>query len=117
MTSGWFLTLKAIHEKRPLPVKLFSIDRCFRREQKEDASHLMTYHSASCVWMDDEISLDVGMAVSESLLQHFGFENLNSSRMRRNLNITSPPPRQKSTVTTRNLKNGLRWPPSVCTPP
>ncbi len=74
MTSGWFLTLKAIHEKRPLPVKLFSIDRCFRREQKEDASHLMTYHSASCVWMDDEISLDVGMAVSESLLQHFGFE-------------------------------------------
>lgn len=74
MTSGWFLTLKSIHDKRILPVKLFSIDRCFRREQKEDASHLMTYHSASCVWMDDEISLDVGMAVSESLIQHFGFE-------------------------------------------
>jgi len=74
MTSGWFLTLKNIYQKRPLPVKLFSIDRCFRREQKEDASHLMTYHSASCVWMDDEISLDKGMAVSESLLQHFGFE-------------------------------------------
>ena len=74
MTSGWFLTLKSVNKKSPLPVKLFSIDRCFRREQKEDASHLMTYHSASCVWMDDEISLDVGMAVSENLLEHFGFE-------------------------------------------
>lgn len=74
MTSGWFITLSSIHDKKQLPLKLFSIDRCFRREQKEDSSHLMTYHSASCVWMDDEISLDVGMAVSENLLQHFGFE-------------------------------------------
>lgn len=74
MTSGWFITLKSLNQKRPLPVKLFSIDRCFRREQKEDASHLMTYHSASCVWMDEDISLDVGMAVSENLLEHFGFE-------------------------------------------
>lgn len=74
MTSGWFITLKSLNQKRPLPVKLFSIDRCFRREQKEDASHLMTYHSASCVWMDEEISLDMGMAISENLLEHFGFE-------------------------------------------
>jgi O-phosphoseryl-tRNA synthetase len=34
----------------------------------------MTYHSASCVWADDEMSLDTGMAVSESVLEHFGFE-------------------------------------------
>jgi O-phosphoseryl-tRNA synthetase len=74
MTSGWFMTLSSAHNKTKLPLKLFSIDRCFRREQREDASHLMTYHSASCVWMDDEVSLDVGMAVSESLLEHFGFE-------------------------------------------
>ncbi|KAF5059154.1 O-phosphoserine--tRNA ligase [Methanobacterium aggregans] len=74
MTSGWFVTLSSIHDKTKLPLKLFSIDRCFRREQREDSSHLMTYHSASCVWMDDEVSLDVGMAVSESLLEHFGFE-------------------------------------------
>ncbi|AEG17105.1 O-phosphoserine--tRNA ligase [Methanobacterium paludis] len=74
MTSGWFITLESLHNKSKLPIKLFSIDRCFRREQREDASHLMTYHSASCVWADDELSLDVGMAVSESLLEHFGFE-------------------------------------------
>ncbi|OPX59838.1 MAG: O-phosphoserine--tRNA(Cys) ligase [Methanobacterium sp. PtaB.Bin024] len=74
MTSGWFITLESMVKTYPLPVKLFSIDRCFRREQREDASHLMTYHSASCVWMDDEVSLDLGMAVSESLLEYFGFK-------------------------------------------
>ncbi len=74
MTSGWFSTLKNLQNKKKLPIKLFSIDRCFRREQREDLSHLMTYHSASCVWVDEEVSLDVGMAVSESLLEHFGFE-------------------------------------------
>ncbi|NYB52075.1 MAG: O-phosphoserine--tRNA ligase [Methanobacteriaceae archaeon] len=74
MTSGWFITLESMIKTHPLPVKLFSIDRCLRREQREDSSHLMTYHSASCVWMDDEVSLDMGMAVSESLLEYFGFE-------------------------------------------
>lgn len=74
MTSGWFITLNNVYGKQTPPVKLFSIDRCFRREQKEDASHLMTYHSASCVWMDQEVSVDLGMAISENLLQHFGFK-------------------------------------------
>jgi len=74
MTSGWFLTLQSLHNKSKLPIKLFSIDRCFRREQREDLSHLMTYHSASCVWADNDMSIDKGMAVSESVLEHFGFE-------------------------------------------
>ena len=43
-------------------------------EQKEDASHLMTYYSASCVWADNEVDIDMGMAVSESVLEHFGFQ-------------------------------------------
>ncbi|MGZ7049631.1 MAG: tRNA ligase subunit PheS family protein, partial [Methanobacterium sp.] len=29
MTSGWFITLKTVNDKRKLPVKMFSIDRCF----------------------------------------------------------------------------------------
>lgn len=73
MTSGWFISLQNMHDRSKLPLKLFSIDRCFRREQKEDSSHLMTYHSASCVIVNDEISLDMGKAVSEALLEHFGF--------------------------------------------
>ncbi|MDL2246938.1 O-phosphoserine--tRNA ligase, partial [Methanobrevibacter sp. OttesenSCG-928-K11] len=73
MTSGWFISLEEMCKHPNLPIKAFSIDRCFRREQKEDSSHLMTYHSASCVIVDDEVSLDTGMATSEALLEFFGF--------------------------------------------
>ncbi|NLU03539.1 MAG: O-phosphoserine--tRNA ligase [Methanothermobacter sp.] len=73
MTSGWFISLQNIHDRYRMPLKLFSIDRCFRREQKEDSSHLMTYHSASCGVVDHEVPLDVGKAVAEGLLEHLGF--------------------------------------------
>jgi len=74
MTSGWFISLGSLHERATLPEKLFSIDRCFRREQSEDAARLMTYHSASCVIMDEEISVEDGKMVADGLLSQFGFE-------------------------------------------
>jgi O-phosphoseryl-tRNA synthetase len=74
MTSGWFITLSALIGKQDLPLNLFSIDRCFRREQSEDASRLMTYHSASCVAMGEDVTVDYGKAVSQALLSQFGFE-------------------------------------------
>ncbi|NOY10966.1 MAG: O-phosphoserine--tRNA ligase [Archaeoglobi archaeon] len=74
MTTGWFITLSRLADKYPLPVKLFSIDRCFRREQGEDATRLYTYHSASCVIMDEDVSVEDGKAVAEALLRQFGFE-------------------------------------------
>jgi len=74
MTSGWFLTLSELHYRRSLPVKLFSVDRCFRREQAEDAARLMSYHSASCVIMDEEVSVEDGKSVADGLLSHFGFQ-------------------------------------------
>ncbi|RBQ23002.1 O-phosphoserine--tRNA(Cys) ligase [Candidatus Methanobinarius endosymbioticus] len=73
MTSGWFISLESMVKKSNLPIKMFSIDRCFRREQKEDSSHLMTYHSASCVIVDENVSLDTGKAISEAQLKYFGF--------------------------------------------
>ncbi|AEH06951.1 O-phosphoserine--tRNA ligase [Methanothermococcus okinawensis] len=73
MTSGWFITVSELIHKKPLPFKLFSIDRCFRREQKEDKSHLMTYHSASCVIAGEDVSIDDGKVVAEGLLSQFGF--------------------------------------------
>uniref|UniRef100_A0A7C2NDI8 O-phosphoserine--tRNA(Cys) ligase n=1 Tax=Archaeoglobus fulgidus TaxID=2234 RepID=A0A7C2NDI8_ARCFL len=75
MTTGWFITLSHIADKLPLPIKLFSIDRCFRREQGEDATRLYTYFSASCVLVDEELGVDDGKAVAEALLRQFGFEN------------------------------------------
>ncbi len=76
MTTGWFITLGAIIDKHPLPIKLFSIDRCFRREQGEDAKRLYTYFSASCVYADEDVSVDDGMAIAEALLNQFGFERI-----------------------------------------
>ena len=73
MTSGWFISLAAIWEKRPLPLRLFSVDRCFRREQEEGPTRLMSYHSASCVVADEDVSNDEGKAVSRALLSSFGF--------------------------------------------
>jgi len=74
MTSGWFISLSHLHHRASLPVRLFSVDRCFRREQAEDAARLMTYHSASCVIMAEDVSADDGKAVAEGLLSQFGFE-------------------------------------------
>ncbi len=73
MTSGWFLTLGAIWDKSPLPMRLFSVDRCFRREQEEGPTRLMAYHSASCVVAGDDVTNEEGKAVSEALLSAFGY--------------------------------------------
>ena len=75
MTSGWFISLSSLWERCPPPIKLFSIDRCFRREQQEDAVRLMTYFSASCVILDEEISIDHGKEIAAGLLSQFGFKD------------------------------------------
>lgn len=73
MTSGWFLTLEALYGKKALPVQLFSIDRCFRREQREDSAHLRTYYSASCVVLGEDVNLEDGKEIAKGLLKGFGF--------------------------------------------
>lgn len=73
MTSGWFLSLAQMWDKRPMPIRMFSVDRCFRREQEEDATHLRTYHSASCIVAGEHVTVDEGKAVAAALLSAFGF--------------------------------------------
>jgi O-phosphoseryl-tRNA synthetase len=73
MTSGWFLTLASLYGRRKLPLKLFSIDRCFRREQQEDSTHLRSHFSASCVVMGERVSAEDGREVARALLSRFGF--------------------------------------------
>ena len=75
MTSAWFLTLERLVPRKPLPIRLFSIDRCFRREQQEDQFHLRSHHSASCVIVDEEACVDDGKEVSRLLLRRFGFKD------------------------------------------
>ena len=73
MTSGWFMSLGECWMRNPHPIRMFSIDRCFRREQEEGATRLMSYHSASCIVAGEDVTLDEGMAVAEGLLSAFGF--------------------------------------------
>jgi O-phosphoseryl-tRNA synthetase len=73
MTSGWFITLGAIWNRSLMPLRLFSVDRCFRREQAEGPTRLMTYHSASCVVAGEDVTNDEGKAVSRALLSAFGY--------------------------------------------
>lgn len=73
MTSEWFMTLTEVMKKRPLPIRLFSVDRCFRREQGEDETHLRTHHSASCVFASEDANIADGRAVAARLLEPFGF--------------------------------------------
>ena len=75
MTSGWFISLGQMCEYRKVPLRLFSVDRVFRREQAEDATRLMAYYSASCVIMDENVSVEDGKAVAAGLLSQFGFSN------------------------------------------
>ena len=73
MTSGWFMTLGSIWDRSPLPIRMFSVDRCFRREQAEGPTRLMTYHSASCIVAGEDVTNEEGKAVSEALLSAFGY--------------------------------------------
>ena len=75
MTSGWFISLGSMWNKAPLPIRQFSIDRCFRREQEEGPTRLMSYHSASCIVAGENVTVEEGKAVAESLLSAFGFDD------------------------------------------
>ena len=52
---------------------MFSVDRCFRREQEEGPTRLMSYHSASCVIAGEDVTNEDGKAVSKALLSSFGY--------------------------------------------
>ena len=115
MTSGWFMTLGSIWERTPMPLRLFSVDRCFRREQAEGPTRRMTYHSASCIIAGDDITLDDGKAVSQALLSAFGYSYFRSSRTRNVRSIICLTPRLKSTPGTR-FTGWWKSRHSACTP-
>jgi len=75
MTSAWFPTLQALQHKMALPIKLFSVGIRFRREQREDPTHLRVHNAASCVIMDEEINVKDGEEITRAVLKPLGFEN------------------------------------------
>jgi O-phosphoseryl-tRNA synthetase len=75
MTSAWFLTLQALVNRLELPIKLFSVDIRFRREQREDPTHIRAHYSASCVVMNERINVDEGENITRALLKPIGFKD------------------------------------------
>ncbi len=75
MTTAWFGTLAALRYRKPLPIKLFTVDVRFRREQQEDPSHLRAHRGASCVIMDKNVTVETGKVFTEGILSQIGFEN------------------------------------------
>jgi len=84
MTALWFPVLAALQDKKPLPIKLFSIGLKWRREQKLDASHPYDSHVASLVVMAEQISLEDGeelvKAILSDLAEAYGNKALSEAR-------------------------------------
>jgi len=74
ITTAWFLTLQAVQHRIELPIRLFNVDVRFRREQREDATHLRIHHAASCVVMDHEVDVNLGEEITRHMLEPLGFE-------------------------------------------
>lgn len=74
ITTAWFLTLQAFQHRKELPIRLFTVDVRFRREQREDATHLRIHHGASCVIMDETVDVSLGEQVTRFVLEPLGFE-------------------------------------------
>lgn len=76
MTAAWFPVLAELQKRKPLPIQLFTIGPKFRREQKLDAMHLYTSHTASLVIMAEELTLEDAKEVTSELLNKLGFRDI-----------------------------------------
>lgn len=70
-TTAWFPTLAAV--RRELPVQLFTSGWRFRREQREDASHLRAHYNLSFVVMGD-LGIEDGKKIVEEFFRRMGMD-------------------------------------------
>jgi O-phosphoseryl-tRNA synthetase len=78
-TGGWFLVLREMVKREPLPLQLFSIGQKFRREQRLDPTHLYESWTASVVIAAEEMSLEDGERVTREILSRLGFDSVKFS--------------------------------------
>lgn len=78
-TAGWFLVLRELQRREPLPLQLFSIGPKFRREQRLDPTHLYESWTASMVIAAEKISLEDGERITRKILDKLGFAEVKFS--------------------------------------
>jgi O-phosphoseryl-tRNA synthetase len=76
MDSTWLSTIKAILDKDHLPLKVFSTGIWFKREPKQSELVLKSHYGASCIIVDDDITLDIGKIIVTELLDRLEIEEL-----------------------------------------
>ncbi|PIU63471.1 O-phosphoserine--tRNA ligase [archaeon CG07_land_8_20_14_0_80_38_8] len=72
-TTAWFPTLASMVKNKNLPVQLFTTGWRFRREQKEDATHLKAHYNSSIVIMNKELSLEDAENITRKVMSALGF--------------------------------------------
>lgn len=74
ITSSWYPTLSSLLKTKPLPIKLFSQGPRFRREQRQDESHLFESTASSCVVMEETFNIEKGYELCSLILKELGFK-------------------------------------------
>ena len=90
MTGAWFPTIEALAGRRDLPMLLFSVGLRFRREQKVDSRHLRAHYGASMVVVDDNISVEAGMKLTEEVLRRLSFTDIRFVKKKATSNYYAP---------------------------
>jgi O-phosphoseryl-tRNA synthetase len=76
MDSPWMSTLNAITDKENFPLKVFSTGIWFKREIKPGEQSLRTHYGASCIIIDDKITIDKGKILCHEILERLGIEDI-----------------------------------------
>jgi O-phosphoseryl-tRNA synthetase len=76
MDSTWLSTIKAILDKDNLPLKVFSTGVWFKREPKQTELVLKSHYGASCIIVDDDVTLDIGKIIVTELLDRLEIEDI-----------------------------------------
>ncbi len=74
-TTSWFPVLSEMGKKEH-PIMLFSLVWRFRKEQKEDKTHLRAHINFSMVVLDENFKIDNGKELTEKLFKKLGFNEV-----------------------------------------
>ncbi len=80
ISPSWFTTLASIMDKDSLPIKVYSTGVWFKRLKEPNELNLRSHYGASCIIIDDKISLDNGKVIAEEILNRLGFDDLDFAR-------------------------------------
>ena len=75
-TTAWFPLLAKLQEKKEHPIMLFALPWRYRREQKEDKSHLRAHINFTLVVLDDDFRIENGKELTEKILKKLGFREI-----------------------------------------